>query len=516
MFSQKRKKIFIFGAVSSYGTNVVSIVVGLISVPIGLHYFGPVRYGIWAVISSLIAYLGISNLGISTGATVLTAKAREPFEQWAVLRRSLFLLLISSVAVLSVVLGIDRFYPGWVVALGKIPLAFHKEASNAVIAITILFLLNLPLTVFFAGFTGLQKVYWERFYISLRSIAGLVALIFTVSVKGNLVSLALSRGLIILLVSIVCALHFLLSHTELLEKVNKPVRDEFSVSSIFSSSLRFFSIGIAAMVVWNTDNLVISHFLGAEAVTPYAITFKFLVITFSAFTAINSAIFPMYGKAAAFNQWEWVQQTYNRTTCLFPIIGGLIWIGVVAFAKDIIIFWTGSEGYGGRLVIFALGGYGYLLSMVSAHSNLITGINAIKNTVFIGWLEAAANFIISIILVRVLGIGGVALGTFLGSLLTVSWMIPLAIYIKTKKRIKFNFCPVLFHTFAIVFPFLISVILVDFFWKEEISKIFINIIIISIYLILSWQVISHDLRNLFKSTIAEIYTRIKNLRVLNI
>ena len=516
MSLKERKKIFLLGAISSYGANAVSVIVGLISVPIGLYYFGPVRYGIWAVISSLITYLSFSNLGISTGATVLTAKACEPFEQWAVLRRSLFLLLISSIVVLSLIFSIAHFYPNWINALGKIPLTFHDEASKTIMVVAVLFLINLPFTVFFAGFTGLQKVYWERFYFSLTSIAGLAALIFTVSVKGNLVSLALLRGLGILLVSIVCASHFLLSHKELLEKVNKPVGDEFSVSSIFSSSLRFFSLGIAAMVVWNTDNLVISHFLGVEAVTPYAITFKLLLVAYSMFSAIGSAIFPMYGKAAAFNQWEWVQQLYNRITCLFPIIGGLAWIGMVAFAKDIIIFWAGSEAYGGRLLIFALGGYGYLLSMVSAHSCLISGINAVKNTVFIAWLEAAANFTISIILVRILGIGGVALGTFLGSLLTSFWMAPLAIYIKTKKRIKFNFRPVLLHAFTAVFPFLISVILVNLFWKEEISKIFINTIIVSIYLMLSWRFVSPDLRTLIKSTIAEIFTRIKNLRVLNI
>lgn len=491
---QERKKIFLLGAASSYGTNIVFIIVGLISVPIGLHYFGPVRYGIWAVISSVIAYLSISNLSINTGAMVLTAKAPEPFEQWAVLRRSLFLLLISSLTVLILLLVIFHFYPNWAIILGKIPTNFLNEASEAMRAIAILFLLNLPLTVFFAGFSGLQKLYWERFYTSLTTIAGLVALILTVLVKGNLVSLALFRGLAILLVSIVCALHFLLTNTNLLKRFNKPTKDEFSVKSIFASSLRFFSIGTAAMVVWNTDNLVISHFLGAKIVTPYAVTFKLLIAAFAIFTAINSALFPMYGRAAAFNQWEWIQQTYNRAARLLPIIGGLIWIGAIAFAKEIINLWAGPEGYGGKLVIFALGGYGYLLSMVSVHSVLISGLNLVKNTVFIGWLEAVANFGISIALVRVLGIGGVALGTFLGSLLTVCWMSPLAVYIKTEKRVKFNFRPVLFHTFFILIPFLMSVVLIDFFWKEEISKIIIKLGVIISYSILSWRAIPSNLQ----------------------
>ena len=180
MTSPSRKKIFLLGTASSYVTTIVSIVVGLISVPVGLHYFGVVRYGIWAVISSVIAYLGLSNLGITTAAGVLTAKASEPFEQWTVLRRSLLLLLISSAVVLGVVLGIVHFFPGWVVVLGKIPADLHGEAAEAAIAVAILFLLNLPLTVFAAGFVGRQKVYWERAYASFTTVAGLLALIFTV------------------------------------------------------------------------------------------------------------------------------------------------------------------------------------------------------------------------------------------------------------------------------------------------------------------------------------------------
>lgn len=155
MSSQNRPKTFILGTISHYGTSIVSIIVGLVSVPIGLHYFGPIRYGIWAVVSSVIAYLNISNLGIPTATAVLTARASKPFERRAVLRRSLFLLLISSAVVLSVVLGIVYFYPNWVVALGKIPVDLHKEAAEAATAVAILFLVNLPLTVFSAGFIGL-------------------------------------------------------------------------------------------------------------------------------------------------------------------------------------------------------------------------------------------------------------------------------------------------------------------------------------------------------------------------
>lgn len=517
MFSQGRKKTFIFGTVSHYGTTIVSIVMGLISVPIGLHYFGPVRYGIWAVISSLIAYLNLSNLGITAAAQTLTAKASEPFEQRAVLQQSLFLLLISSVVVLSVVLGIAHFYPSWNAALGKIPANLQGEAAEAVKASAIFFLLNLPLTIFSAGFTGLQKVHWERFYFSLTTIANLLALILVVFLlKGNLITLALSIGVARLFVSIICALHFLFSNTELHQKFNDPISKEFSTKSIFTSGIRFFVIGIAGMVVWNTDNLVISHFLGAEMVTPYAVTFKLFTLGFSIFIGVNGTLWPMYGQSAGRNDWAWVQQTYNHVVHLLPILGGLLWIGGIAFAKEIINLWAGPEAYGGLLLVIALGGYGYSLSLVNSHATILSALNRTKNLVVCGWLEAVFNLGISIALVSVLGIGGVALGTFLAALMTAFWLLPLDIRHQTAGKVKLHIKPIMIHAIGIMLPCLILVLLTYLYVPVTWIRVIMNTSFTVLYLTLSLLIVPIDTRNLIKNVVTELYVHLKTLKVINI
>lgn len=514
MTSPGRTKIFLLGTGSHYGATIVSIIVGLVSVPIGLHYFGAVRYGIWAVISSVIAYLSLSNLGITTAAATLTAKAPAPFEQWAVLRRSLFLLLISSAVALGVVLGIAHFYPGWVVVLGKIPANSQGEAAEAGVAIAILFLLNLPLTVFSAGFVGRQKVYWERFYVSLTTIAGLLALILTVFLlKGNLVTLALFTGVARLLVSIACASHFLFSNSELRQKSDKQIGEEFSTKSIFTSGIRFLVIGIAAMIVWNTGNLVISHFLGAEMVTPYAVTFTLFTVGFSICIAVNGALWPMYGQSAGRNQWEWVQQTYNHTVNLLPIVGGLLWIGGIAFAREIITLWAGPEAYGGLLVVIALGGYGYTLSLVNSHATLLSALNRTKKMVIYGWLEAASNLGISLALVRVLGIGGVALGMFLGALLTVFWLLPRDVAYQTAGKVSIHVRPVISHAIGAMFPCLAFVLLSYLFAPVAWMRVTINIFIVILYLALSLRIMSPDTRSLVKNMLTEVYVHIKTQKV---
>lgn len=337
----------------------------------------------------------------------------------------------------------------------------------------------------------------------------------TVLLKGNLVTLALFRGFATLSVSIVCSLYFLFAHSELRQKSNEPIGKEFSSKFIFVSSIRFFIMGIVAIVIWNTDNLVISHFLGVKVVTPYVVSFRLFRMAFTLFSAISSTLFPMYSKAAGLKQWDWIQRTYQKATQLLPIISGLIWIGGVAFAKDIIYLWAGRNAYIGPWTVFIFGGIGYLLSLALVHSSLLTGINATKNMILITGSEAIANIGISVALVRSLGTVGVALGTFLAILLITTWLLPIDVYRQTSKRVKFNFYFIMRHAFFILIPCLIISFLIQHYWQDGISKIFINIVVVSIYLILSWWVIHLNLRNLAKSILGSLRSWTKTAGVLN-
>lgn len=95
-------------------------------------------------------------------------------------------------------------------------------------------------------------------------------------------------------------------------------------------------------------------------------------------------------------------------------------------------------------------------------------------------------------------------------------MLPLDIYKQTEGKVKFHFRPILSHSLFILFPCLIASLFVYNYCQNEIYKIFINIGIVCTYLILSWRVMSPEFHNLIKDASVKIYTRIKNLRILNV
>jgi hypothetical protein len=133
--------------------------------------------------------------------------------------------------------------------------------------------------------------------------------------------------------------------------------------------------------------------------------------------------------------------------------------------------------------------------------------------VIYGWLEAGANLGISLALVRVLGIGGVALGMFLGSLLTVFWLLPRDVAYQTAGNVSIHTGPVISHAIGVMLPSLAFVLLTYFFAPAAWMRVTIDIFIVILYLALSWRIMSPDTRSLVKNTLVEVYAHIKTHKV---
>jgi len=490
MLTVNRKKTFLLGLSANNLYLVVTSIVGILSIPIGVNYFGITRFGIWAVISSIVAYFEVSNLGVTTATAVLISKSSVASEKWAIIRRSIVLLVIFSSLTICLLYLILVNFPNLFYSIVEIPRPLKDEALKTLKMTAILFLMNLPLTVFYSGFVGSQQVYWERFYYILNSIAGLIALCAVIIVKGNLVSLAAIRGVLILTVSLFATAHFYLSYYVKKNSTNVQycTNEEFSIGSIVKSGLRFFSIGIASMLVLNSDNIIIGNFISVDAVTKFFVTFKPFGIACAFITTVNSALWPMYGKAASQDDWAWIQKAYNGSLQLLPTLAGLVWIGGILFSKDIVRIWINSEAYAGTFVAFCFGAYCYILSIVNTSSQFIAGMNYTKRLVFVAWIEAIVTIGLAVVFARTIQLNGVALARCLSPTLTVFWILPIAVYLKTKRKIKADYNIIIRHFSNVVLPLLLvsvatNVLLID----KEIYRYPLSLFILMVYVILTWN-----------------------------
>lgn len=499
----ERRSSVLLGTSSGYLGMLITNLISVVAVPVTLGYFGTNRYGALALVMTLVNYLSITNFGIPTACSVLGAKSVDRREQIAIVCRSFVLIAGIGLAVLGLFLAFTSF-PGWVHVLGKIPPEIFEEVRQAAFWTAVLFLLNLLFTPFLAGFIAIQKVHVERFYATVTTNSYIVALLLTMVLKGDLAFYSIARGGLVLTCSVAGALHFMLGYREnrrifqagispLLQEDSAP---EFSNRAIVVSGARIFVVSLASLMVWQTDNLVISHFLGVGEVTPYQVTFKLVTMTYIVFTAINPAISPYFGRAWASEDYGWIVGTYNQICRVTSLLGGLIWIGSLAFAEVIIDLWAGKGAYGGPLVVFAMGGYGYLLSLVSVHAALLTSLNLVRNLPVISWLEAGVNLTLSLLLVQALGMGGVALGTLVASLFTVFWLIPREIGRQTSRKVTLEWRPLGLQFVCVVLPAVCSVLLVNRFVADLLPRLGINLLLVAGYSLVSYLRLPVELRTL--------------------
>ncbi len=495
---QNKKNIFIFGASASYISFIISTIVGLISIKIGLNYFGPTTYGLWLIIYSVIGYFQIANFGISLSSMNQIAYTSNIIYQRVIIKRSIIILSLSSIIIFFVIMLIPRVMPGWNFIFGKIPISMQNEATKALFIVLILFLAHLPTTIFSSAFSGLQEIHWTKIYGAVSSLASLIALYITIWVNGSLITLALFVGISRLIIELISGIHLFIFHPKIQPWLKANNINEPSYRTIFSNGIRFLGLQISAIIILNTDNIIISHYLGPSKVPQYAVAFKLFYVGITMINMIGTVLWPMYARAIGKKDWAWINRTYNSTITTITIFGSMLWVGGILFSEEIIKLWVGSDMYGGILLIFALGGYGYMVSFVGNNISLLNALNPTTTQLLVFSLDALFNIILSLLLIKPLGIAGVALGTFISCVIVHSWFPAFYIKYRTQGKVKLNNKTIVIHLFTVLIPFLLIAIFLNIYLQLSMVRLMISILIFIFYFYFSWKFIPVDVQNRIK------------------
>ena len=73
---RRRLSAILGGLVTSLGNRLLSVLIGFVSVPLTIHYLGTEQYGAWMTINGILAWVSLTDLGLTTGlANALTSAA---------------------------------------------------------------------------------------------------------------------------------------------------------------------------------------------------------------------------------------------------------------------------------------------------------------------------------------------------------------------------------------------------------------------------------------------------------
>lgn len=505
------KKNYFFTLFTGFGGMAFSTIMTLITVPISLNYWKTERYGIWVLLTSALVYLGMTNLGLNSSASLLMAKNPKIRDKIKILRRSFILLLFSITIMFIAFFVLNLLTKDWINLIGKVPENLKGETFTACVVLVIFYLLSLPFSLLSTVYNGFQKVYIENIFNVTLNILNFLVLVLVILLKGNLIYYSIVWGISLVVFNMTKFLFFYFVIYKKIPEEESQAKGfngpETEYNTIFNTGIRFFFIGIAAMVVWNSDIFVISNFINLKSVASYYVTIKLFSVFFQVIYQINGSIMPVLAKECGNNNWDWINTIYSNLLVLIAIIGGACWIGGILFFRDFITLWAGSSNYAGIFTVIAFGGYAYLLSMVNLNSGVVYAFNYSRNAPYVAWGEALVKIVLSVILIQYFGIVGVAIGSFFGSLCAPSWVLPIWIRKRSEGKIAYDFSFLWKHFITAILPCLFFSILIQIFVSNMILRLISGVLIVLFYLLLSYMIMPVIYKTFFFRYINQVLKR---------
>ncbi len=392
--------------------RVLAICVSVVSVPLTIGYLGGERYGAWVTIASVITFLSITDFGLFASLTNALGKAQAK-DAHALGQRlvSSALLMLSLIAFALLIAG-NALAPRIAALLFpnlQSPVARAEIVPAVMIALSI-FALNLPLLVSSRVLAAHQESAVANLWNIAGSLGNLAALLVVIWFRGGLPWLVFGCFGFGLAANIACAAWLFGFHKTWL-RPNLAGVDPALVRSLFSDGWKFLVIGIGWMINWQTDNMVIAHFLGAAQVTPYAVTFSLFAIASGLQTLAYPNLWPAYTEAYAQGDYEWIRKTL-RSNFKFSFFTTIAIVGFLTiFGSEIIRLWAGAAAVPPFSVIIWMALWRVMLSTLLVGSCLLNATGHLKGMTIYGTVTAVLNLTLSILLAKIYGITGVIAGT---------------------------------------------------------------------------------------------------------
>ena len=429
---------------SGAAARLVSSSLTLISLPLAVRYLGAERYGVWATITSTVVWVNLLDLGIANSLTNHISRAFALNDKTYAARyfANALALTAGGAALAGAAFASVFSRLNWTALFNISASVSPREVTQTVAAGATLTLIGLPCNLVTKLLAGYQELHRNNFATcagALCSVAGLaLGIVLRVSMP---VLFVMSAGcltfasLATLLVIVVWDKPWLLPRPSLIERS--------AVKELLSSGSSFFLIQVAAVVVFSSDNLVVSHYLGAAEVTPYSVTWRLVGIGAALQYLVFPALWPAYAEAHARQDFGWIRHTFSLmmkgTIALNLASAGIL----VLFGRTLIRVWAGAVAVPSRYLLLAMAVWTLISGCMSVESCLLAALNRTHEQAVLSIIAAALNLALSIALVRHLGSLGVIGGTILSYLLVL--VVPQSVIVRrllkgelSEERIQFS------------------------------------------------------------------------------
>ena len=445
------------GAVLSYVSIILSTLVQLLYTPLLTRMLGQSEYGLYSLVSSIIGYLTVLDLGFGNAIVVYTAKyrAQNKYDEEKKLH-GMFLVVYLIIGLVAGLLGLILYF--------LVPTIFGATMTsvelNKMKIMMLILAFNLAMTFAFSIYSSIINAY-EKFIF--QKIMSMFNTLMKPLIMIPLLFLGFKSIAMCVVITIVNIIVLLSNYFYCRKKLNINIKfmgfDKVLFKTIFGYSFFIFLGVIVDKVNWSVDQFILGAVSGTAAVSVYSIASHLNNLFINLSTAISGVLLPkmstMIAQKSSSNALtdEMIKVGRIQYFIVFLMATGLVLVG-----KEFIIAWVGSgysEAYYVALVLIIPLCFPLIQNL---GLSIMQAMNKYKFKAISTFIMALANIAISYFLAKAYGPVGSAIGTAIALIVCNIILINIYYYKVIKLDVISFWKQILKISIIMLIPFIIMII----------------------------------------------------------
>lgn len=388
--------------------------------PLILNAVGTDAYGLWAVFNSLAGYFSLFDLGLNTAVTKYTAEFLVTRTRHEISR------MVSTIFVVTGVIAVLTAIIIGILAI-RVDAVFHMDpslAAGARIACAVMGI-NVALTLV-AGVIGnviygFQRVDLWRICGALQIACNTALSVLFLRMGFGLVGLAFAA---VIATSLVIGLYSaILTQREFQISVRPGLFDRQFLREVFPFSSRTFLLSLTSRALYYSDYVIIGVFLGAAAVAPYEVAYKTCFLSTYLFSVVSTTMFPSFAEFIARGEQDRIRTLFVRIVRLSLVMAVPTGIVLMVFGRPLVELWVGSAATAPATLFAVLVAMNVCHAIGTPGAMLLQSAGRNRELMYAEIVNAVLNVSLSVVLIKTVGVIGVAVATLLAHLLTSFWVV---------------------------------------------------------------------------------------------
>ena len=404
----------------NYIVTGTELLIGVFMLPFNVAHLGPSAYGLWILVASVTIYFSMFDMGYGMANVRLVAKYRARGDTRALneIASTMFCIftgigLITFALAIALSLNLQRIF--------SLTPAQIRTGQIVFLFISSYVALGFPASVFGGIVNGFQRTYLNGAVAFITAITVAVINVIVLLSGYGLPELVAATTAVRILSYLAYALNayrvFPALHIRLQYFKRERLRE------ITGFSVFFLIIDIANKLNYSTDAVVIGIFLGTSAVAVWAIAQRLIEIVQRITDQLNSVLFPIVVDSSTVQQVDRLQKILVQGTRLSLAMVVPIATVLGLTARPLVMVWVGPDFAASVTVIYILSIMVALRVGSATSAVILKGSDQHKFLAVSNLSMALGNLVLSVLLVRVYGLIGVAAGTLIPMIIAAIFVV---------------------------------------------------------------------------------------------